>query len=56
MSKSEKIIQDWHDAKKIYTNRFPHEYGNMTMVEIVKDLIESIDDLKSENSYLKSGK
>lgn len=56
MSKSEEIIQDWHDAKKIYLKGSPYNYHHLTMVEIVKDLIEYVEELKSENSYLKLGK
>lgn len=48
MSKSEEIIQDWHDAKTLYHNKFRLGPQSMTMTEIVQALLDKIDDLKDE--------
>lgn len=48
MSKSEEIIKDWHDAKEIYWKHFPNFGPDFTMVEIVSDLIEYVEELKEQ--------
>jgi hypothetical protein len=53
MSKSEEIINDWHEAKKLYLKRFPINTYHLTMVEMVGDLIDYIGEMKEEVSELK---
>ena len=38
MSKSEKIIQDWHDAKKLYLEQYPNR-EDWTLSDMMVELL-----------------
>jgi hypothetical protein len=40
MSKSEEIINDWHEAKKLWMEKYP--YSNLTMTEIVMSVMDEL--------------